>query len=299
MKVLIAGGSGMLGKKLSTILISQGHEVAWLSRQKSNHAATIRLFHWNPEKFFIEDEGIHWPEAIINLAGASIGETKWTLSGKEEILRSRTKSVQTLTNCFRKREEPLQAFCGISGAGYYGKGDFAFKETDAPGKDFPARVAKEWEDCYMQFNSQCKPKHFSIIRMSVVLAAEGGAFPKIAQPIRLGIGADLGNGKQPINWIHIADACSILSESLNWDGIFNASAPEQTNNHKLTIAIANILNKRIIMPAVPAFALRLVLGDRASLILEGNHSDVSKLIKQGFKFSYPDLNSALIQILST
>ena len=299
MKVLIAGGSGLLGKKLSDILITQGHEVAWLSRQKSNHAATIRLFHWNPDKFFIEDEGIHCPEAIINLAGASIGETKWTRSGKEEILRSRTKSVQTLTNCFSKRTEPLQAFCGISGAGYYGKGDASFKESDSPGLDFPALVAKEWEDCYLQFQSQCHPKHFSIIRMAVVLSLEGGALPKIIQPIRLGIGSDLGNGKQPFNWIHITDACNILCESLDWDGIFNASAPEKTNNHNLTSSIATILKKPIILPAVPAFALRLVLGERASLVLEGNHSDVSKLLKQGFKFSFPDLNGALNQILST
>lgn len=299
MKVLIAGGSGLLGKKLSDILITQGHEVAWLSRQKSKHAATIRLFHWNPDKYFIEPEAINWAEALINLAGASIGETKWTRSGKEEILRSRTKSVETLTNCFIKRPEPLEAFCGISGAGYYGKGDFAFKEADSPGLDFPARVAKEWEDCYLEFQSQCKPKHFSIIRMAVVLSLEGGALPKIIQPIRLGIGSDLGNGKQPFNWIHITDACSILCESLLWDGIFNASAPEKTNNHTLTNSIASILQKPIILPAVPAFALKLVLGERATLVLEGNHSDVSKLIKQSFKFSYPDLNSALIQILST
>jgi uncharacterized protein (TIGR01777 family) len=298
MRILISGGSGLIGRKLTDVLLAAGHEPAWLGRKAPKSLpAHIRFFSWNPEKLEMAEEAVAWAEAVINLAGASIGETKWNSTGKKQILESRIFSVKTLSAAFSGKK-PLKSFVGISGAGFYGKGTRAFREEDVSGGDFPAKVAAAWEKAYQELNESCHPEHFCLLRLGVVLSVEGGALPKILQPFQLGIGSELGDGKQPFNWIHEKDAVQIMKEALQWDGIFNASAPARDTNSSLTRVLGQVLGKSLIFPAVPGMALRILLGDRSSLVLEGNWSDVSGIRAKGFAFAFADLRDALEDLLS-
>ena len=293
MRVLISGGSGLLGRKVTEKLQASGHEIAWLGRRKpADLPAGVLFFLWNPVSEAMDPEAVGWAEGLINLAGASIGETRWDKAGRELILESRLSSVRTLIRHFSGRE-PLQTFCGISGAGYYGPGTQKFLESDPAGRDFPAQVAAKWEGSYEAFRLKCRPVHFSIVRMAVVLARQGGALPKIIQPFKMGIGAVLGNGKQPFNWIHLEDAAGVFGFLLLRDGIFNASAPAADTNATMTNVLAGVLKKPLLLPAVPAFVLQLALGDRSSLVLKGNFSDVSALQQAGFRYQFPELQEAL------
>ena len=297
MKVLISGGSGLIGKRLSEVLLAAGHDVAWLGRKAPESIpAGIRFFSWNPEKLEMAEEAVDWAEAVINLAGASIGENPWNVNGRKLILESRLKTVQTLTKHFSGRG-PLKAFTGISGAGYYGPGHHAFLEDEPAGKDFPAMVAAEWEKEYLLFQERCKPEHFCILRLAVVLSKTGGALEKMVMPFRFGAGAVLGNGKQPFNWIHLEDAVQIIACSLEWNGIFNASAPAADDNRELSRQLARVLGRPLLLPPVPGFMLKMALGERSSLVLQGNHSHVQKVIDKGYRFRFPDLNSALTDLL--
>jgi uncharacterized protein (TIGR01777 family) len=256
----------------------------------------VSFFQWDPDQLEIEPAAVEWAEAVVNLAGASIGETRWNETGKKRILESRLFTVRTLSKAFSGRN-PLKAFVGISGAGFYGPGNHAFGEEEAAGVDFPARVAWDWEKEYQQFRQACKPEHFTVLRMAVVLSKKGGALEKIIQPFRFGAGAILGNGRQPFNWIHLEDTVQIIARALEWNGIFNASAPATDNNAELSRLVAGLLKRPIILPPVPAFLLRTFLGDRASLVLEGNFSNTDKLLQTGYKFRFPELQSALSDLL--
>lgn len=297
MKILIAGGSGLIGRRLSEVLIGSGHQVGWLGRNRpAKLPPGVIFFPWNPETLEISPAAIEWPDALINLAGASIGETPWNREGKKLILESRLISVKTLAAAFSGRK-PLKAFVGISGAGYYGPGNHSFTEDDASGKDFPAQVADAWEKEYQDFQEACQPENFAILRLAVVLSRTGGALEKIVRPFRLGAGAVLGDGKQPFNWIHLEDAVQIMACALNWNGVFNASAPATDNNAGLSRILAKILNRPLILPAVPAAVLKIFLGDRSSLVLQGNICNVEKLLAKGYSFRFPDLSSALSDLL--
>ena len=298
MKVLISGGSGLIGRRLSEVLLAAGHQPAWLGRKAPESLPSgIRFFSWNPEKREMEAEAVTWAEAVINLAGASIGENPWNKEGRKLILESRLKTVQTLTHHFSGRG-PLRAFTGISGAGFYGPGQRAFREVDAAGSDFPAKVAAEWEKEYHHFQETCKPEHFCLLRLAVVLSKTGGALEKMVLPFRFGAGAVLGSGRQPFNWIHLEDAVQIMACSLEWDGVFNASAPAADDNRELSRQLARVLGRPLLLPPVPGFILKMALGERSSLVLQGNSSNVEKLLGHGYRFRFADLKSALTDLLS-
>ncbi len=296
MNVLIAGGSGLLGKQITKILIEQGHNVGWLTRNKKSETHNVQQYQWNPYEKQVDQSAVNWADAIINLAGESIGEVSWTKSGKERILQSRIDSVQVLTDAIHKRSTPLTSFVGVSGAGYYGSTSIPKKESDGAGVDFPATVASKWETEYNKIQ-ESKPEHFTILRLAVVLSMDGGALPKIVQPIQWGFGSSLGTGNQPFNWIHLEDAARIFSEALKWNGVFNVSSPGCVNNRELTETIARHLKKPLILPSVPSFILKLALGDRSRLVLEGNISDLSKLENTGYQFRFRTIKSAIENLL--
>ena len=295
--ILIAGGSGLLGRHISRKLIQNGDRVAWLTRKQSSADKGIRTFLWNPAKVEIDPAALQWATHIINLAGESIGETHWTKEGKTRILLSRIDSVNTLVSGMKNRTTPLQGFVGVSGIGYYGPGISPNSETDAPGTGFPAEVAKAWEDAYSQITPQLSDKK-SVIRLAVVLSVKSGALPKILQPIRLGFGSVLGSGKQFFPWIHVEDAAEAFVQALDWDGAFNVASPEELDNKQLTIQLADVLHRPLLLPAVPAFALKLLLGDRACLVTEGNRASIRKLRDKGFSFAFPRFKNAVEDLIS-
>lgn len=294
--VLLAGGSGLIGKHISQKLKQNGDQVAWLSRKQSTESEGIKTFIWNPAKGEIDPKAPQWATHIINLAGESIGETRWTNEGKARILNSRIDSVKTLVLGLKSRKTPILGFVGVSGIGYYGPGTSPNSEAQAPGTDFPAQVAKAWEDAYSEITPQLSEK-MTVIRLAVVISTHSGALPKIMQPIRLGLGSVLGPGDQFFPWIHVEDAAKAFVEALNWDGIFNVAAPEEINNKDVTTQLAKILHRPLLLPAVPVFALKLLLGDRAGLVTEGNRASIQKLLVTGFSFVFPGFQQAVKDLI--
>jgi len=296
MNVLISGGSGMLGREISDQLLKLNHNVGWLSRKLEIYHPNIKLFFWKPSTLWIDQNAINWADVIINLAGESIGEIKWTESGKQLILDSRVNAVKTISEGLKLRREPIQAFIGVSGVGIYGSSEVSKKDSDSLGADFPASVANNWEKAYGEL-PESKISHKSIIRLAVVLSATGGALPKIVEPIRLGVGAPVGTGLQYLNWIHLEDAAAVFIHAIGLDGVYNASAPEIVTNEFATLAIAKEIKRRILFPAIPAFVLKIFLGERSQLVTSGNITDNQKLMQTGFVFKYPDFKSAISNLL--
>lgn len=292
-KVLIAGGSGMIGRLISQLLVEAGDEVAWLTR-KRNPDEHIRQFIWNPAKKTIDQEAVDWSTHIINLAGVSIGETRWTKNGKAQILNSRIDSVETLNKAIGKKANHIESFVGVSGLGYYGPSNTPQREENKAGNDFPAKVAEAWEKAYSKIENVNQK---AILRLTVVLSTKGGALPQIMLPIKFGFGTVLGKGTQPFAWIHLEDAARAFIEALNWNGIYNLSAPEILNNKNLTYQIASILSRPILLPAAPEFVLKIVLGARSGLLLNGTIPDLSKLNRTGFTCKFKEFMPALKDLI--
>lgn len=287
----------MLGRRITKRLLNLGDEVAWLTRSSDKKKAKIKAFFWDTEDGIIDPEAILWATHIINLAGESIGETHWTKEGKAKILNSRVNSVRTLVTALQQRMVPLDGFVGVSGIGIYGPGYQPNSEKSQLGNDFPALVAKEWEDCYDAIDSTMT-KSKSILRLGVVLSTKEGALPKIMMPIKMGLGAPLGTGRQPFSWIHIDDATESFIEALDWNGIYNVTAPEAIPNKEMTKFIANALHTTAFLPNVPTFVLKWIFGERCILVTEGNVVDISKLKETGFQFQYPTFKKAIANLVS-
>jgi uncharacterized protein (TIGR01777 family) len=296
-RILISGGSGLLGRAISELALKSGFEAGWLSRDQNYPAPKdIRLFGWNPASGTMDTTALEWADIVINLAGKSIGETPWNRQGKIDITESRLQAVATLVKGLEKTQKKLDSFIGVSGSGIYGPGNQPYKESEPPGKGFPAQVAALWENAY----SEIPPAHYHklcILRLGVVLSTRGGAMPKIMQPIRWGVGAALGSGKQGFNWIHIEDAARGFLAAREWSGVFNLSAPGTADNRQATLAIAKAMGRKIFFPPVPAFFLELALGERARLLTEGNYSDVSEISRLGFTFLHPDIKEAAAHLI--
>lgn len=294
MKVLISGGSGLLGRAISTELIHLGHEVAWLSR-KADKTGKIKRFAWNPDLDQIDEDAIDFADAIINLAGASIAKP-WSPHYKNEILRSRVDGTRLLYRACAKKDKRLLAFLSASASGYY-PNDFekTFTENDAPGSDFLSLVCQKWEQ---------EAQHFETLgirtvrlRIGIVLDPQEGALSKIAQPIKLGFGAPLGTGKQWMPWIHRNDLAGIfvhalLNESVE-TGVYNACGPNPLTNAELTKITAKVFKRPLWLPPIPAFVLKLILGEMAVTALGSNKCSAKKIQDHGYQFKYPQLEEAL------
>jgi len=293
-KVLIGGGSGLVGSRLTEMLMDHGYEVWHLSRQKqSDH--WIKSIYWDINNSSLDASQIEGVDYIINLAGAGIADEKWSDERIQLIRDSRVKSNLLLKEALEKLEKKPELFISASAVGYYGfhTSEKIYTEEDKPGNDLLASVCEEWEASADQVAETGIPS--AKVRIGIVLSDEGGALPKIEEPIRWGVGAALGTGKQYMPWIHIDDLCSIFHYIIEkgLEGTYNAAAPEHINNAEFTDAIAKLLGKRIILPNVPGFALKLFMGGRADLVLEGSRISSDKISEAGFNFSYGKLLPAL------
>ncbi len=294
--ILITGGSGLIGSTLQQKLISKGYTVFILSRQKSDNSNS---FYWDIEKNEIEDEAILKADFIIHLAGAGIADKRWTETRKKELIESRVNSANLLLKKVKELNPTLEGFIAASGIGYYGgiTSEKIFSEDDNAGTDFISKICQLWEQASLKF--QQESIRTVILRTGVVFSKKGGALEKIKQPIQLGVGAALGSGSQYIPWIHIEDLCNLYIEAIennNFKGVYNAVAPEHCTNKQLTKTIANILNKSIWLPNVPSFLLKLALGKMSVIILEGSRVSSEKAKKIGFKFKFPTVKEALINL---
>ena len=295
-KILIAGGSGLVGSRLTSLLLERGYSVAHIGRSLSG--AQVPSFLWNPEKGSYDETALAGVEVVINLAGAGVADKRWTESRKKIIKESRIKSVALLSKMIQ--ESSVHTVIGASAIGYYGfLGDKVFEESDSPGTDFLAQVTKAWEDAYQPIREQ--DKRVVNFRIGVVLAKEGGALQELARPINYFVGAPLGHGEQMVSWIHIDDLCDMFIRAIEqreMKGVYNAVGPHPISNKQLTKAIAQELNRPLLVPFVPQFILKIILGEMAGIVLNGSVVSSNRIEATGFNFSYKEITSALHDLLS-
>lgn len=293
--ILIAGGSGLVGSHLATYLHSKDYKIKVLSRAKLG-SSPFPYFLWDVQNNYIEEEALANVDFIINLAGANIGEKRWSKKQKKAILESRVKSTQLLFDSIKNAKIDLKGYITASATGYYGAAtsDKIFNEQDTAATDFLGNVCQQWEESSRSF-SRLGIRTLQI-RTGLVLTSKGGALEKITQPIKLGFGAVLGSGKQYMPWIHIADLCRIYELAIQnntMKGAYNAVAPEHINNTNFTRLLAKHLGKKIWLPAIPSFFLKLLLGEMADLVLQGSRVSSNKIQDEGFSFLYISLVAAL------
>ncbi len=299
--VLITGGSGLIGRHLFKKLIEKGFNVCILSTTK-HKVEDLTTYFWDINKKIIEKKAIENTDYIIHLAGANIGEKRWTTERKRLIIDSRVKSAELIFNALKENNKTLKAFVSASAVGYYGAvtSDKIFTEKDQAANDFLGETCRLWEQSVERFNEL--GIRTVKIRTGVVLAHQDRALAKMITQIKLGIGSALGNGKQYLPWIHIEDLCQIYIKAIEnkqMNGPYNAVAPDIRTNKQFTLALARTLNKPFWFPNIPAFILKLFFGEMADVILKGSKVSCAKIIAMNFTFKFPNLENAFNDLFKT
>lgn len=271
-------------------MLSKGYEVRYLGRKAKD--GKVKTFAWDIHKQTIDERAFDGVDVVINLAGANINGHRWTKKYKEEILKSRTESTRLIVDFLNKKSHSVKQFISGSAVGYYGFGNSSeiFKEQDAAGKDFMAQVTEKWESVA----DQCKI-NTAKIRTGIVFSDHGGALEEMSKPIKLYAGSPLGSGQQYVSWIDIEDECGIIVHILekNLSGAFNLVSPYPATNEEITKALAKKLHKPLWLPNIPAFVLKVVLGEMSDAVVNGSRVSSEKIESTGYKFKYPTLEAAL------
>ena len=309
MKLLLTGCTGFIGRELIPLLIKEGHSLTVISRQSKDNLKklannskikfikmnTIDSSSWNSEEV---QNSLKSCEGVINLAGEPIAEKRWTADHRKVISDSRVKTTKNLIKNLCNLKKSPKFLINASAIGFYGSHPQAeFTEKNIAGDDYLANLCQEWESI-----SRDKPRatRLLIVRIGIVLAKDGGALGKMLPIFRAGLGGPIGDGKQWMSWIHRTDLCNLINESVknsSWSGVVNGVAPNPVRMNEFS----NSLGKRLGRPsllAVPAPILKLILGDGARVVLEGQNVKSQKLNKFKFKFSFPTINDAFKEILT-
>jgi uncharacterized protein (TIGR01777 family) len=302
MRILVSGSTGFLGTALIDALEREGHTVVRLVRPdtaKSDAAAAGRLsVRWDPMSGQFDATAAESADALVHLAGASIADGRWNAERKKLLSTSRVEATRHLIGALSQLKQPPRVIVASSAVGYYGdRGDETLTEASAPGNDFLSGLSLEWEA------ENARGSEFGarvvMLRFGIILAAHGGALPRIALPFKLGAGGRLGSGRQWMSWLTLAEAVGIVRFALansNLSGPTNAVSPNPVENAEFTRILAKTLHRPALFPA-PAFALRLALGEMAdALLLSSQRVKPSKLEQSGYRFAQPDLPAALADI---
>lgn len=302
--VLLTGGTGMIGTHLQKFLLENNYKVVVLIRDdsgtKSSSNNNISYAKWNVEKGVIDKNAIAQSDYIIHLAGANVAEKRWTDKRKKEIAESRTKSGELLIKALTEIPNKVKAVISASAIGWYGADtnesiQNGFKEDAPAANDFLGRTCKLWEE-------SIKPvehlnKRLVIFRFGIVLSKQGGALKEFEKPLKAGVAAILGNGKQIISWIHIDDLCRLLLFAIdheNISGIYNAVSPNAVSNKEFAITLAKQMRGKLFLPVhVPAFTLKLMMGEMSTEVLKSATVNAEKILSAGFTFLYSTINTAL------
>lgn len=300
-RVLITGGTGLIGKHLTHKLIERGYEVSVLSRSK-RAIKNVKVFEWDIHRQYLEPEALDGVDFIIHLSGENIGDKRWIESRKKEIIDSRVMSGELLLREVGASGTLLQGFISSSAIGYYGAitTETIFEEDASPADDFLGEVCSKWEAAADGF--QTVDVRTVKVRTGVVLTPTHGPLAKMVQPAKLGFASGLGSGKQYLPWIHIDDLCNIYIKAIEderMNGPYNAVAPNHTNNTNFNRTLAKALNRPFWMPNVPSFILRMMFGEMADIFLNGSRISAEKIQKMGFHFEHPELEPALHNLLSS
>ncbi|MEM9821620.1 MAG: TIGR01777 family oxidoreductase [Bacteroidota bacterium] len=296
--VLIAGGSGLIGQRLSQLLVQKGYRVLLLSRRKQI-TSPYPVYKWDISKGFIDPEAIQQADFAINLAGAGIADRHWTKKRKQLIIDSRVKSNQLLASELAKAGK-AKAYIAAAAIGYYGNSgmEWVDEESLSPDHGFLTESCQIWESTLQEIAKG--PLKTTIIRIGIVLSTQGGALEKMLLSFKARVGTYFGDGSQIYSWIHIDDLCRLFIMALEneaWEGVFNGVAPEPVSNKALVEAMGRALEKKSLIVPAPAFALRLAMGEMADMILFGSRVSAEKVQRAGFQFQFPEVENAIRDLL--
>lgn len=303
MKILVSGSTGLVGKAVVRDLIEAGHIVCRLVRPGTSAEALgdSEGFDvlWDPTSGALGAAGVG-ADAVVNLAGASIAEGRWTARRKQLLRTSRVDTTRSLVNALAKMAARPRVLVSASAVGYYGnRGDEILNEESQPGDDFLSEVGKDWETEAMK--AETLGIRVVRARFGVILAKHGGALPKMMLPIQFGVGGKIGSGKQWMSWIALEDVVGIVRYALENGvarGAINVVSPQPVRNGEFTRELARTIHRPVFFPA-PAFALRLVLGEMAdALLLSSQRVLPMQLERLGYRFLHPDLREALAAVLA-
>jgi uncharacterized protein (TIGR01777 family) len=298
MKVLIPGGSGLIGKALTKNLLADGHEVVILSRSaQTKIPAGARLVQWDAKTPAGWSDELSGADAIVNLAGATL-DHRWTDSYKKTAWESRENAGHAIAAAVEQVEQKPRVLIQSSAGGYYGPRDDApVSEDTPPGDDFLASICAAWEASSKAVEAQGVRR--AIIRSGIVLSMEGGALPRLVLPMKLFAGGPIGSGKQMMSWIHIDDevkAIRTLIDDEAASGVFNLTAPNQHSNRDFIKTLGKVMKRPALMPA-PGFALKIMFGEMSTVVLDGQRVLPERLQALGFQFEFSELQPALADLL--
>lgn len=293
MKIIVSGGTGFIGETLVRRLVSRGDEVAVLTRNPSRVRAGRGLV-WDGRTQGAWSEEAAQADVVINLAGENIGEGRWTEERKKRLVDSRLHATNALVEALQRDASRRRTMINASAVGFYGnRGDEILDESSARGAGFLAELVEQWE------GAARKAEHLArlvLVRVGVVLAADGGALEKMTLPFKLGAGGPMGNGRQWMSWIDRTDAIRLIEWAIDHEparGVYNATAPEPVRNRDFAHALGRALHRPAILPT-PAFALRIALGQMADeALLASQRAVPTRAAAEGFTFEKPTLEKAL------
>jgi hypothetical protein len=295
--VLIGGGSGLIGTRLSEMLTEKGYTVWHLSRSRKPEAR-FKTYHWDARKQEIDQEAVDGADYIINLAGAGIADKRWTEKRKRAIIDSRVDTTRLLRNAIQRSGRTPKAYLSASGANIYGdQGDEILKESHPPGDDFFGISCVAWEEAAREVAAL--GIRTVILRTGVVLSTHGGALPKMTMPMNFFAGVYFGDGRQWMSWIHIDDICRMYIHGMEEgvEGVFNAVTSNPVRNKTFIETAAQVKDKTVIMLPAPVFALQLALGEMSHAVLDSVRLSAQKILGTGFTFEHPELKGALTDLM--
>lgn len=301
--VLITGGTGTIGKRLSAMLAEKGYQVIILTRnvdkaKQENPAVTFAA--WDVAKGHIDTAAVRGADYIVHLTGAGVADGRWTDKRKQEIIDSRTKSSALLVKALQENDNNVKAVISASATGWYGPDtpaslQFGFKEEEPAYNDFLGDTCRLWEDSIQPVQSL--GKRLVKLRTGIVLSNDGGAYVEFKKPLMGGLATIMGSGKQVVPWVHAEDICRMYVYAIEHEsmqGVYNAVAPNPVTNKQLILTIAKKLNPHFYIPVhAPAFALKIALGEMSIEILKSVTASADKMVASGFNYLYPTIDKAV------
>jgi uncharacterized protein len=297
MKIFITGGSGFVGTNLAFYLLGKGHRVIAVGTSSAHKVIQHDKFHYISADTTIKgdwQDGLKPVDAVINLAGKSIFK-RWSDTYKDQIYNSRILTTRNLVEAIADQKDII--FCSTSAVGYYGdRADEVLKEDALPGNDFAAKVCMAWEK--EAFRAESKGVRVAAMRFGVVLGKDGGALAKMVPAFKFFAGGPLGSGLQWFPWIHMDDliaAIMFILETPDLKGPVNFCSPNPVRNREFASALGQVLNRPSVLKA-PSFMIRMIMGEMGKSLMSSQRAIPDKLLKQGFKFQYPDIKNALYDL---
>ena len=299
-KVLITGGSGLVGSRLSSALSQKGYEVVHLSRFHSKSSA-YKTFTWDLEQQIIEEGAFEGVNHVIHLAGAGVADKKWSAKRKKVLASSRIDSAGLIYKTLKDSNQKIASFISASAIGIYGYdtgGIIQKEERNRLGDDFLATLCKQWEAAADRF-SELGARVLKF-RIGLVLSEKGGLLDRLIPLAKWGLSSAFGSGDQYMSWIDIQDLVNMFIWAVEQEGIsgtYNAVAPNPVSNKEFLQQLAKVMNRPYLLPNTPKFVLKLVLGELASAVTGGNNVSSQKIEASGFKFQYEKLQDSLEELL--